>query len=283
MSPTLASQAAYGGHEAAAARAWLKAAGLTDTELKRPLVAIVNCWSELAPENYHLRMVGDAVKAGVRIAGGTPLEFNTIHVVDAVVMALEGMRGVLPSRELVADSVEVMVRSHQFDGMVLIPSGDKVVPAMVMAAARLNVPSIVLHGGVTESGKYKGRTIKLEEMWEAVGAFKAGKISEEELRGLEDNAFPGFGGGAGCLHGEHDGHAHRGHGHVAAAYLDIKCGDSFSVAGGQRNRHADHAVDRIGNHSLKDYHARRLVERCPNNSCDRGIHQFGAAPAGHCP
>ena len=201
MSPTLASQAAYGGHEAAAARAWLKAAGLTDVELKRPLVAIVNCWSELAPENYHLRMVGDAAKAGVRMAGGTPLEFNTIHVVDAVVMALEGMRGVLPSRELVADSVEVMVRSHQFDGMVLIPSGDKVVPAMVMAAARLNVPSIVLHGGVTESGKYKGKTIKLEEMWEAVGAFKAGKISEEELRGQEDNAFPGFGGGAGCYTG----------------------------------------------------------------------------------
>ena len=197
----LRSQAAYAGPEAAAARAWLKAAGVTDAELQRPLVAVVNTWGELAPENYHLRMIGDAVKAGVRMAGGTPLEFNVIHVVDAVVMALEGMRDVLPSRELVADSVEVMIQAHQFDGMVLIPSGDKVVPAMVMAAARLNRPSIVLYGGVTGSGKYKGKTIRLEEMWEAVGAFQAGKISEEDLKGLEDHAFPEFGGGAACYTG----------------------------------------------------------------------------------
>ena len=194
-------KAPYKGAEAAPARAWLKAAGITDAELERPLVAVVNSWGELAPENYHLRLVGDAVKAGVRLAGGTPLEFNTIHVVDAVVMALEGMRSVLPSRELVADSVEVMVQAHQFDGMVLIPGGDKVVPGMVMAAARLDVPSIVVYTGVTGSGRYKGESIKLEEMWEAVGAFSARKISEDELKGLEDHAFPGFGGGAGCYTG----------------------------------------------------------------------------------
>ena len=199
--PATRSKTAYTGVEAAAARAWLKAAGITDAELERPLVAIVNSWGELAPENYHLHLVGDAVKAGVRMAGGTPLEFNTIHVVDAVVMALEGMRSVLPSRELVADSVEVMVHAHQFDGMVMIAAGDKVVPGMVMAAARLDVPTIAMYGGVTGSGKYKGEAVKLEEMWEAIGAFTAGKISEDDLKGLEDNVFPGFGGGAGCYTG----------------------------------------------------------------------------------
>ena len=201
MNQTLRSKVAFEGPEAAAARAWIKAAGVTDAELQRPLVAVVNTWGELAPENYHLRMVGDAVKAGVRMAGGTPLEFNIIHVVDAVVMGLQGMRNVLPSRELVADCVEVMVQAHQFDGMVLIASGDKVVPGMVMAAARLDVPSIVLYGGVTGSGKFKGKTIRLEEMWEAVGAFKAGQIQEDDLKGYEDNAFPGFGGGAACYTG----------------------------------------------------------------------------------
>ena len=201
MGAKLRSQKAYAGPEAAAARAWLKATGVTDTELQRPLVAVVNTWGELAPENYHLRMVGDAVKAGVRIAGGTPFEFNVIHVVDAVVMALEGMRDVLPSRELIADSVEVMVRAHHFDGMVLIPSGDKVVPGMAMAAVRLDLPSIVLYGGVTGSGKHKGEMIRLEEMWEAVGAFRADTISAEDLQGIEDHAFPEFGGGATCYTG----------------------------------------------------------------------------------
>ncbi len=201
MDPATRSKAAYTGAEAAAARAWLKAAGITDAELECPLVAIVNSWGELAPENHHLRLVGEAVKAGVRMAGGTPLEFNTIHVVDAVVMALEGMRSVLPSREIVADSVEVMVHAHHFDGMAMIPAGDKVVPGMVMAAARLDVPAIVMYGGVTGSGRYKGEAIKLEEMWEAIGAFNSGQISEDDLKGLEENAFPGFGGGAGCYTG----------------------------------------------------------------------------------
>ena len=201
MSPRLRSKTAYEGVEAAAARAWFKAAGMTDAEFRRPLVAVVNTWGELAPENYHLRMVGDAVKAGVRMAGGAPLEFNVIHVVDAVVETHEGMRDVLPSRELIADSVEVMVRAHQFDGMVMIASGDKVVPGMAMAAARMDVPSIVLYGGVTDGGTFKGKTIRLEEMWEAVGAFRAGKMSAEDLKGHEENAFPGFGGGAACYTG----------------------------------------------------------------------------------
>ena len=201
MTRKLRSKIAYEGVEAAAARAWFKAAGITDAEFQQPLIAIVNTWGELAPENYHLRMVGDAIKAGVRMAGGVPLEFNVIHVVDAVVETHEGMRDVLPSRELIADSIEVMVRSHQFDGMVLIPSGDKVVPGMTMAAARINLPSIMFYGGVTEGGTFQGKTIKLEEMWEAVGAFRAGQITAEDLKVYEDNAFPGFGGGAGCYTG----------------------------------------------------------------------------------
>ncbi len=137
----------YLGIERSLQRAWAKGAGLIDEEFERPMIAVVNTCQEFSPENIHLRQVGDAVKAGIRMAGGTPCEFNTFHVTDSETFASVGMRYVLPSRDLVADMIELMVEGHRFDAMVLIGSGDKVVPGMVMAAARLDLPSILLYGG----------------------------------------------------------------------------------------------------------------------------------------
>ena len=142
----------YLGVERSLQRAWAKGAGLIDEEFERPMIAVVNTCQDFSPENVHLRQVGDAVKAGIRMAGGTPCEFNTFHVTDSETFASVGMRYVLPSRDLVTDMIELMVEGHRFDAMVLIASGDKVVPGMVMAAARLDLPAIVLYGGPTRAG-----------------------------------------------------------------------------------------------------------------------------------
>ena len=180
----------YLGIERSLQRAWAKGAGLIDEEFERPMIAVVNTCQEFSPENIHLRQVGDAVKAGIRMAGGTPCEFNTFHVTDSETFASVGMRYVLPSRDLVADMIELMVEGHRFDAMVLIGSGDKVVPGMVMAAARLDLPSILLYGGPTRAGIYKNRKVFLETVYDSVGEHLRGKLSERDLKGLEDHHFP---------------------------------------------------------------------------------------------
>ena len=186
----LRSDKQYLGVERSLQRAWAKGAGLIDEEFEQPMIAVVNTNQEFSPENVHLRQVGDAVKAGIRMAGGTPCEFNTFHVTDSETFASVGMRYVLPSRDLVADMIELMVEGHRFDAMVLIGSGDKVMPGMVMAAARLDIPAIVLYGGPTKAGIYKQKKVFLETVYDSVGAHLLGKISKEDLKGLEDNHFP---------------------------------------------------------------------------------------------
>ena len=151
----LRSDKQYLGIERSLQRAWAKGAGLIDEEFEQPMIAVVNTYQDFSPENFHLRQVGDAVKAGIRMAGGTPCEFNTFHVTDSETFASVGMRYVLPSRDLIADMIELMVEGHRFDAMVLIGSGDKVMPGMVMAAARLDLPAIILYGGPTKAGIYK--------------------------------------------------------------------------------------------------------------------------------
>ena len=180
----------YRGIERSLQRAWAKGAGLIDEEFEQPMIAVVNTYQEFSPENVHLRQVGEAVKAGIRMAGGTPCEFNTFHVTDSETFASVGMRYVLPSRDLVADMIELMVEGHRFDAMVLIGSGDKVMPGMIMAAARLDIPAIVLYGGPTKAGIYKQRKVFLETVYDGVGEHLLGQITEEELKGLENNHFP---------------------------------------------------------------------------------------------
>ncbi|MFQ6094665.1 MAG: dihydroxy-acid dehydratase [Candidatus Bathyarchaeia archaeon] len=181
------------GLERAPHRAILKCLGVTDKDMDKPFIAVVNSFTEIVPGHMHLNQVAKFVKDGVRSAGGVPFEFNTIAICDGLVMGHEGMHYSLPSRELIADSVEVMVEAHRFDGMVLIPNCDKITPGMMMAAARLNIPAIVVTGGPMLSGMFKGRTVDVTSIFEAVGEVTAGKTTTEDLRMIEDRAFPGCG------------------------------------------------------------------------------------------
>ncbi len=187
------------GVEKAPHRSLMKALGLTNEEIEKPLIGVVNTFNEIVPGHKHLREVAEAVKRGVLMSGGTPLEFPAIAVCDGIAMNHQGMKYSLVSRELIADSVEVMAMAHGLDGLVMIPNCDKVVPAMLMVAARLNIPTIIVSGGPMLAGKHKGRSIDLSSMFEAVGAVKAGKMSEEELLEMEDSACPGCGSCAGMF------------------------------------------------------------------------------------
>ncbi|ACV61509.1 dihydroxy-acid dehydratase [Desulfofarcimen acetoxidans DSM 771] len=181
------------GLEKAPHRSLFKALGYTDQELARPLIGVVNAQNEIVPGHLHLDDIAEAVKAGIRMAGGTPIEFPAIAVCDGIAMNHTGMKYSLASRELIADSIEVMSIAHPFDGLVLIPSCDKIVPGMLMAAARLNIPAIVVSGGPMLAGKIKGQHKSLTNVFEAVGSVRAGKMSEEELADLEEAACPGCG------------------------------------------------------------------------------------------
>jgi len=181
------------GVERAPHRSLLKALGLTDKDLEKPFIAVANSFTSVVPGHIHLNRIADAVKAGVRAAGGVPFEFNTIAVCDGIAMGHEGMHYSLPSRDIIADSIEIMVQAHRFDGIVLIPNCDKITPGMLMAAARINIPSIVVTGGPMLEGLFKGRKVSFDAISEAVGEFAAGKITKEELKELEDAVCPGCG------------------------------------------------------------------------------------------
>src|SRR5690606_35816159 len=181
------------GFEKAPHRSLFKAMGYTDEELAKPLIGIVNAHSEIVPGHVHLNTIAEAVKAGVRMAGGTPIEFPSIGVCDGIAMNHIGMKYSLASRELIADSIEAMAMAHGFDGLVLIPNCDKIVPGMLMAAVRVNIPAIVVSGGPMLSGKLGEQDVDLNTVFEAVGAVKAGSMTEEELFKLEESACPGCG------------------------------------------------------------------------------------------
>jgi dihydroxy-acid dehydratase len=187
------------GLEKAPHRSLFKAMGLTDEEIRRPMVGIANSANEIIPGHIHLDKIAQAVKAGVRLAGGTPIEFSTIGVCDGIAMNHEGMKYSLCSRELIADSVEIMAKAHPFDGLVMIPNCDKVVPGMLMAALRLDIPTIVVSGGPMLAGRLGGRVIDLVTVFEGVGGVKAGRLAEEELAKMEDCACPGCGSCAGMF------------------------------------------------------------------------------------
>jgi dihydroxy-acid dehydratase len=186
----LRSDAVKVGVQRAPHRALLKALGIADSDLTKPFIGVVNSFTNIVPGHAHLNQVADAVKAGVISAGGVPFEFNTIGICDGIAMGHSGMRYSLPSRELIADSVEVMVQAHRFDGIVMISTCDKITPGMLMAAARLNIPAIMVTGGPMLSGVYKGKKVGTDSMFEAIGKVAAGKMSEEELKCLEDVACP---------------------------------------------------------------------------------------------
>ncbi len=193
------SDAVKKGIERAPHRSLLHAVGCTHAEMDKPFIGVVNSFSEVVPGHIHLRSIADAVKAGVRERGGVPFEFNTIAVCDGIAMNHDGMKYSLPSRELIADSVEIMAEAHAFDALVFIPNCDKIIPGMLMAAMRLNLPAVFVSGGPMLAGQLDGEKVDLSSVFEAVGAVTSGKMTEEELLRLEETACPGCGSCAGMF------------------------------------------------------------------------------------
>jgi dihydroxy-acid dehydratase len=187
------SRALTEGPERAAARAYLKGIGYDDEALSKPLVAVANTWIETMPCNFHLRALAAKVKEGIRAAGGTPMELNTIAISDGITMGTPGMRASLPSREVIADSIELVVEAHMFDAVIAISGCDKTIPATVMALCRLNLPSLMLYGGSIMPGQFQGQRVTIQEVFEAVGAHAAGRMTDAELAELEAVASPGAG------------------------------------------------------------------------------------------
>ena len=181
------------GRDRAPARAMFKSIGFTDDDLAKPLIAVANTWIETMPCNFHLRRLSAKVKEGIRAAGGTPMEFNTIAISDGETMGTEGMRASLVSREVIADSIELVCRGQMFDAAVCVVGCDKTIPAAAMALARMNLPGLVLYGGTIAPGKYRGKDVTIQDVFEAVGANAAGKMTDAELHELEGVACPGAG------------------------------------------------------------------------------------------
>jgi dihydroxy-acid dehydratase len=181
------------GVERAPHRALLKSLGLTDNDISKPFIGIANSYTNIVPGHIHLRTLSEAVKEGILAAGGQPFEFNTIAVCDGIAMGHQGMRYSLPSREIIADSVEIMIQAHRLDGLVMVTNCDKITPGMLMAAARMDIPAIALTGGPMEAGRLDGKKISYSNVPEALGQVVAGKLPEKELKRLEDSACPGCG------------------------------------------------------------------------------------------
>src|ERR1700716_1018282 len=173
------------GRDRAPARAMLKAIGFTDEDLKKPIIGVANTWIETMPCNYNLRELAEHVKAGIRAAGGTPMEYNTIAISDGVTMGTEGMKASLVSRDLIADSIELVARGHMFDGVVALVACDKTIPGAAMALLRLNIPGVIMYGGTIMPGTHNGKDISIQDVFEAVGAHACGRINDAELLDIE--------------------------------------------------------------------------------------------------
>ncbi|HEX5757770.1 MAG TPA: dihydroxy-acid dehydratase [Thermoanaerobaculia bacterium] len=191
--PRPRSSAVFDGPDRAHSRAYMKGIGFDDEALSRPAIGIANTWTEAMPCNFHLRGLAEHVKAGVRAAGGTPMEFNTVAVSDGVTMGTQGMKASLVSREVIADSIELMARGYQFDAIVALCACDKTIPGCAMALARLDIPSVVFYGGSIAPGHWHGRDVTILDIFEAIGAHSAGDMTDEELHELEGVASPGAG------------------------------------------------------------------------------------------
>jgi dihydroxy-acid dehydratase len=191
--PRPRSAAVFDGPDRAAARAYMKGIGFDDEALSRPTIGIANTWTEAMPCNFGLRGLAEHIKQGVRAAGGTPMEFNTVAISDGITMGTKGMKTSLVSREVIADSIELMARGYQFDALVALSACDKTIPGAVMALARLDIPGVMLYGGSIAPGRWHDRDVTIVDLFEAIGAHAAGDMSDEELRSLEDVASPGYG------------------------------------------------------------------------------------------
>jgi len=181
------------GPSRAPARAMLKAVGFTDSDLRKPIIGVANTWIEIGPCNYHLRTLAEFVKEGIRAAGGTPMEFNTVSISDGITMGSQGMKTSLISRDLIPDSIELVARGNLFDGLIALSGCDKTIPGTIMALARLDIPGVMLYGGSIAPGEFHGRNVTIQDVFEAVGAHSSGKMSDADLLTMENQACPGAG------------------------------------------------------------------------------------------
>ena len=191
--PKPRSHALIDGPNRAGARSMLRACGLKDDDFAKPLIGVANTWIEIGPCNYHLRELAADVKAGIRAAGGTPLEFNTVSISDGITMGTEGMRTSLVSREVIADSIELVTRGNMFDAIVILVGCDKTIPGGIMAAARLNIPALVLYGGSIAPGQFEGHAVTIQDVYEAIGSHARGAMTDARFTALESAACPGAG------------------------------------------------------------------------------------------
>src|SRR6186713_2047923 len=181
------------GPDRAPTRAMLKAAGFSDADLRKPIIGVAKTWIEIGPCNYHLRTLAEHVKEGIRQAGGTPMEFNTVSISDGITMGSQGMKTSLISRDLIADSIELVARGNLFDGLIALSGCDKTIPGTIMALARLDIPGVMLYGGSIAPGQFRGRDVTIQDVFEAVGAHSSGRMSDADLLELENSACPGAG------------------------------------------------------------------------------------------
>jgi dihydroxy-acid dehydratase len=181
------------GPSRAGARAMLKAVGFSDADLRKPIIGVANTWIEIGPCNYHLRTLAEHVKEGIRAAGGTPMEFNTVSISDGITMGSQGMKTSLISRDLIADSIELVARGNLFDGLIALSGCDKTIPGTIMALARLDIPGVMLYGGSIAAGDFHGKKITIQDVYEAIGAHASGKMSDADLLTIENQACPGAG------------------------------------------------------------------------------------------
>jgi len=269
------------GPDRAGARSMLKAIGFTDEDLAKPLIGVGSSWIETMPCNYNHRDLAASVKEGIRAAGGTPMEFNTIAVSDGVSMGTEGMKASLISREVIADSIELVVRGHLLDGLVCIVGCDKTVPAAAMAMGRLDVPGIVLYSGTIYPGVYKGqRNATVVTVYEAIGAYRAGRISLDELHAIENAACPGPGACAGQFTANTMSTVMEFIGLSPSGLNGIPAEDPGKTAAARRTGDGPRPP---GRPALVDRHARLPRERDRERRCHRRLDQRGPPPARHRP
>ena len=268
---------------ARAARAYLKGIGYDDEALAKPLIAVANTWIETMPCNFHLRALAAKVKEGIRAAGGTPMELNTIAISDGITMGTPGMRASLVSRELIADSIELVVDAHVFDAVIAISGCDKTIPATVMALCRLDLPSVMLYGGSILPGNLHGERVTIQEVFEAVGAHAAGRITDAELTEIEDAASPGAGACGGQFTANTMAMAFEVLGISPAGFSMVPAVDprKAEVAAAAGELVMD--VLRRGLRPSRDHHPAGAGERDRRDRLQRRLDQRRAAPAGHRP
>ena len=264
----------------AAARAMLKAVGFNDADLEKPLIGVANTWIEIGPCNYHLRDLAVHVKDGIRAAGGTPMEFNTVSISDGITMNTEGMKTSLVSREVMADSIELVARGNGFDGLIVLVGCDKTIPAGVMALARLNTPGLVLYGGSIAPGQWHGKDVTIQDVFEAVGAQAAGKMTLQDLRSLESAACPGAGACGGQFTANTMATAVEFLGIAALGIGSVPATHPGKAGGGARGGRARDGSGEERPQAARHHDARGARERDRVGRRDRRIDQRRAAPAG---